>query len=419
MTRLRVFSNAQAALALSVVMALSNGASALVGDRDGAFGLDGYGRILTLGAFNLDPVFAATADTTTDFLAAGTLRFVMGGRPLDWLSYNIHPQFDITHARSITDGLTLLGSTAAGRYRIVDASWDTQFDNDRGAATLLLDRFNIKLVFPWADVVLGRQAITFGNAYLWNPLDVFRPFGAAQFTRDYKEGIDAVRVDVPAGDFSMVSLVFALGDADTDVWESGALVARYYGSHWGWDLSVQGGKLDGGYHAGLGLSGEMLGIETRAEGLYRWVDAGGPLDNTLTAVVGFGRSFDNTLGLEVEYLLNGGADADNLLQNASQVASGNLLQMSRHVLGVMAAYEFLPILRGSLVGLWSVSDFSGLIQAGVAYSLADEMELLVGMMLALGERAALTGTNTLAALAIDSEFGTYPHMAYLEFKGYF
>ena len=131
------------------------------------------------------------------------------------LSYEIHlVQSDTFSTERISGGSPLtFGSTNTGnvfRYRALDANWNF-VQQDQALCTLVFDRFNIKQSFDWGDITTGRQAITFGKTYFWNPLDVFFPFGASQFDRDYKPGVDALRVDIPFGRFSGLNLVGSAG----------------------------------------------------------------------------------------------------------------------------------------------------------------------------------------------------------------
>jgi len=87
-----------------------------------------------------------------------------------------------------------------------------------------------------------------------------------------------------------------------------------------------------------------------------------------------------------------------------------------HLLGVVATYEILPILNGSLAWIFSFSDQSSLIQPGLALSISDEAEFLFGAMIGLGARPK---GSTPLTLDLKSEFGTYPNIYYMEFKFYF
>jgi len=143
------------------------------------------------------------------------------------------------------------------RYRAFDASWNFIDGEKDTFGNLWLDRFNLKLALPRADLIIGRQAITFGKAYFWNPLDLYLPFDPAQFDRDYKAGVDALRLDIPLGPFSGLNLIYVLGrelDINNQYVQDGNVSASWFGSSLllrgfthadGWDLAVQGSKVYG------------------------------------------------------------------------------------------------------------------------------------------------------------------------------
>ncbi len=260
-----------------------------------------------------------------------------------------------------TRALTLgapAGSNPGLRYQAFDGRWRWH-DSNTVRAWLTWDRFNVKLALPFADITLGRRAITFGKAYFWNPLDVFLSFDPTSFDRDYKRGVDALRVDIPIGDFSGVTLVGVLGRPDgghADYRSAG--LARLFTNFLDWDFAVQAGKVYGGFHTGLGAAGELGPIEAPIEAAYFWPLPGLRPDDAIaipegiTAVVGVGRSFallDRTLILQGEYLFNRAANGLPLADALTLVAKGLRWQASEHVVGAMASYELTPLLRASVV----------------------------------------------------------------------
>jgi len=55
-----------------------------------------------------------------------------------------------------------------------------------------LDRFQLTLQPAWGSISIGRQALTWGNGLLFNPMDLFNPFSPTDIDRDYKMGDDMV-----------------------------------------------------------------------------------------------------------------------------------------------------------------------------------------------------------------------------------
>jgi hypothetical protein len=434
-----------AAVALMASMLLAAPAVAIVGDRDEAFGIDGSLRTITGASYNYEH---SLFEERSDGFSQTILRLEIGGEPTDWFKYEIHGVQDLN--LSTTGGAfgsELLGTGTNGMYRFTDVSWDWG-ETAQVQARLWLDRFALKFSLPWFDLTLGRQAVTFGKAYFWNPLDVFQAFDPRSFDRDYKPGVDALRIDVSLGDFSGLTLVGALGrtlefsklDEPTDdvgvSWLGSSILLRAYTMLWDWDFAIQGGKVYGGYQVGAATSGELGPLEVRAEGAYfismdadllfepRFSSFIEPrydaMPDHFTGVLGIGHRFEFNLQIEAEYMYNGAGDPDRWYWALLRMGAGRSYHMGEHLLGVMANYKILPILQGSIAWIFSFSDYSSLIQPGFVLSVSDEADFIMGAMIALGARpvdqAVDFGDNP---IGMKSEFGTYPNFYYMEFKFYF
>lgn len=364
------------------------------------------------------------------------LRLTAEGRPLDWLSYDIHLVQDLTVANISLDQVYAF-RLEDSRYRGAAASWNL-YEKDKIRASGRLDRMSIKIAIPWLDITLGRQAVTFGKAYFWNPLDVFLPFKSIQMDRDYKTGVDGIRVDLPLGLYSGINLIYAAGKEisfedsfartrmDTDIsWYGSSLIARYFNKLKEWDLSFQAGKVYGGYHTGGGMTGELGPLDFRLEAAcffsLKQIALPDPLpdlllDDYLTAVLGIGHRFDNGLLVEIEVFLNGRAQTEYLESALLRLVHGSNDHLSTRLLGTMLSYDLLPIINSRLVWIYSLSDRSSLFQQSLSISLTDESDLILGGNICLGEKPYLSQNLYPRIL---SEFGTYPHVIYLEYKIYF
>ena len=394
---------------------------ATAAETDSGISLAGSARTIAAGTDNYrDP--AVFGEHEADGVSQTILRLIMNGRPLDWLSFEVHGVQTVTFdsydagLASVSD-LPGLGGNRS-RYRANDVSWKW-LERDHALAELYLDRANVQVSASGADFTVGRQAINFGKAYFWNPLDLFLPFDPRQFDREYKAGVDAARLDVPLGAFSGINVVGVAGRELPDgsvTWRGAAMIGRTFGNCRDWDWAIQGGKIAGGAMAGAGVSGEVGGIAIRGEAARTFADDAETDEpelaiDGLTAVAGVGHRFENTLDIEAEYFYNeAGAPAD-LTMAALRVANGSSLQMSHHLAGIVGRYELTPLVKTSLAWIYSISDTSSLFQPGVQISTSNESELLVGGLVSVGDRPD--------SLEPRSEFGIYPTTVYLEFKYYF
>ncbi len=325
----------------------------------------------------------------------------------------------------------------AVRYRAIDATTDW-YTRGNQVASLWVDRLNVKLTLPGADVTIGRQAISFGKAYFWNPLDEFLPQDARQIDRDYKAGVDAVRIDVPTGPFSGVTLVAGFGREVTPFgayeggdravgasWYGSALLARDFTTVHDWDLAGQAGKVYGGYEVGGGAVGEVHGIEVRGEAAYVWSTRDAPLapplvgaltTDHLSAVAGVGKRFSDTLSIELEHLHNGAGELRSGLDAAlARFTNGASLSLGRETTGATVSYDVLPIATVQIAALHSWSDGSTEVQPTLSYSLSANSDLMVGAAVGLGAAPVTVDTTT----HLRSEFGSYPRAYFVELKRFF
>lgn len=415
-------------------------ALAFIGDTEKAAGLNGSLRTLGF-LLDQDGVAPFSGQNSFDALCQAILRLTLAGKPTHSLAYEFHWVHSLTLSTANLSGASPLAFgnatvSTATRYRAIDASWSV-LEADQALSTASFDRFNAKLALDWGDVTLGRQAITFGKTYFWNPLDVFFPFDATQFDRDYKPGVDALRVDISLGRFSGINLVGAAGpeisiqagERRTDPadvsWYGSALLGRLFANVGEWDLSLQGGKVYGGLHVGAGAVGDAGPIQVRgeiAQFLAMRSDSlpfplqGDLFQDHFLAVLGLGRRFENSLSLDFEYFYNGAGDPDDLNAAFVRTRIGSSLQMSRHMVGLVARYEISPLLNGQLAALTSLSDGSTQLQPILTISLSDEMDLLLGMMLNFGRPPAADANGS---FHIRSELGSTPTVGFMEWKVYF
>jgi hypothetical protein len=318
--------------------------------------------------------------------------------------------------------------------------------SDASVARVNLDRLNVKLSLGPVDLTVGRQPINFSKAWFWNPLDVFLPFDPKTFDRDYKPGVDAVKLDWMLGELAGLNLVAAPGPtlrlnasgqvlAPSKFWEASwygsALLARAFTTVLGADLALQGGKVYGGYQVGMGFATSVGDFGLRGEGAYLFTPTsstallpgadGVPREVSLvephgSAVIGVDRRFENTLSLALEYGFNGaGVDGGDYLAAFARQSVGALNSVSPHLLGANASYELLPVLVGRLATVVSLTDRSVLAMPSVTWSVSDEAELMVGAVLGFGRRTDWTSPVP----EPQSEFGAQPLLFYAELKVYF
>ena len=377
-------------------------------------------------------------DDSEEALSVTQLRVTATGGLGSRVFGEIHGVQSLTYRTFPASGMGTFSELLPLRYRLTPAVWDWA-ETDDVTAGFGFDRLNLRCSLPGVDVTLGRQAINFSLTYFWNPLDVFLPFRPEEFDRDYKPGVDGLRIDVSLGNLSGLTLAAVAGrrldlvydpvgqdvriearDFSDESWFGSALVGRGFTNLRDWDLVIQGGKVYGGWQLGAGFSGEMFTLGMRGEAAWFWAGEerqeifipGTLLEDHASGVVGIDRRFKNSLYVTVEYFFNGaGTDPDELLLSLARAAIGGNQSLSKQSLGLLANYEILPILQGRMICLFSLSDESVLLFPSLNWQATEALEILAGAMIGLGDRPA--------NLMPRSEFGLLQNVYFGEIKFYF
>jgi hypothetical protein len=104
--------------------------------------------------------------------------------------------------RSLFDGQSISAyipsAVISDKRRFFDLT-HTLIDNDDVVAYHRLDRLNLTYTPSWGSLRIGRQALTWGNGMIFNPMDLFNPFAPSAVVRDYKVGDDMILGQVYLG----------------------------------------------------------------------------------------------------------------------------------------------------------------------------------------------------------------------------
>ena len=83
--------------------------------------------------------------------------------------------------------------------------------------TLFLDNIYIRANFKNFDLTVGKQQISLGTGYAWNPIDIFNFKQLLDPTYE-QTGVNAIRAEIPIGSRSNIDLLLSPGtDWDNSV----------------------------------------------------------------------------------------------------------------------------------------------------------------------------------------------------------
>jgi hypothetical protein len=276
-----------------------------------------------------------------------------------------------------------------------------------------VDRLSLGFSTGVVEAIVGRQPISWATTLFLTPADPFAPFDPSDPFREYRGGVDAVRLRASPGQFTEIDgvlrmatfgeedLVTALGRARTAVGP--------------WEIAVWGGVL----HEELALSAaatvSVAGGVLRGEAVYRRVDG----NDVLRMTIGADRSFvvaGRNVYLVAEYQRDGfgAASPDDLLETLLSVPArrGEMQVYGRDEMVVQGSVELHPLVSADALMIWNLNDPSVLLGPGVSYAATGEVSLRGGVYFGLG-----TGTND-AGLP-GSEFGIVPTTGYLSVSWFF
>jgi hypothetical protein len=277
------------------------------------------------------------------------------------------------------------------------------------------DRLNLKYAAgDLLDVTLGRQTISWATTLFLTPADPFAPFDPADPFREYRAGVDALRLQAFTGTLTDIDLALRL--SDTAAGTTVTALGRGRSVWKGWELSAWAGVLHDEPAAAVGAAGSVGQAALRGEASLREEDGDLAIRGTLgvdTRVT----AFDRDLYLVFEYQHDdfgaSGAEALVGVVQSGPFARGELQVLGRDEIAGQAAYRVHPLLDIGLMTLWNLNDGSALIIPNAAYSASNEVTLQAGAFLGFGD------DTTDGPLGLPSEYGIVPAIAYVSVSAFF
>jgi hypothetical protein len=254
-----------------------------------------------------------------------------------------------------------------------------------------LDRLNFTSRGDWGYVRIGRQAITWGNGLIFNPMDLFNPFAPADIQRDYKVGDDMALVQLTLPHSADLQLLYVLRrDPDTNNAEADrnslAGLLHFSAGTTGYDIMATRHYDD--YVVGIGSSGIWGGAAWRLDATATFLDdgEGHNTQNYFSGVANMDYSWNwwgkNWYGL-LEYYYNGLGESDypGALSNpdiTNRLARGELFVLGKHYMSTEIQLELHPLLKIFITGINNMHDPSGILQPRAVWNVTQNLEMKIG-----------------------------------------
>lgn len=285
---------------------------------------------------------------------------------------------------------------------------DTLFDFDY-SDTLLLDNAYVKLALSIFDLTLGKQQISIGTGYAWNPTDLFNAKDMIDPAYE-QSGHTAVRLDAALS--SRYSAEIALLP-EIDWRESGKLVrlkgkishfdysAVYVEKPWQLsDLADSGAGISIRHLYGGDVAGELLGLGVWGEFGFNTLNGHGDFWEILA---GADYTFDNGLYAMTEYYRNELGESDYrqyALDDWLRFYNAESRTISRDNLYFYIDFPLTDLLHLGNSIITSLSDRSFILVPAVHYSMFQNVEMDVFLNFNIGdENKAYSGEQGYGGIA--------------------
>jgi hypothetical protein len=300
----------------------------------------------------------------------------------------------------LKDGLMAFGPLEDDR-RFLDLTRTIHEDKDR-VIYHRLDRLSLTLLPKWGWVRVGRQAVTWGNGLLFNPMDLFNPFSPTDIARDYKIGDDMVSLQYSTDKTGDVQFLYvprrdpSTGDA---AWNEGSLAGKLHFARGTTEFDIMAARHFDDAVVGLGGTGYLGDAAWRLDATWTFLERAGQNDDYLSLVANLDYSWvwweKNLYGF-IEFFYNGLGDnqyaeafADPDMRN--RLDRGELFVLGRTYLSAHLQIELHPLFHFLFTVINNLADPSGVIQPRAVWDMAQDFQVTLGGNLAYGGRGTEFG----------------------------
>ena len=289
------------------------------------------------------------------------------------------------------------------------------------------DRLFFSIKPSWGDIIAGRQAITWGNGFIFNPMDLFNPFAPSDTIRDYKMGDDLISLRVNTQLLGECNLLYVpRRDVITQKvdFESSSAAGKLHFFTGDIEMDVLGAWHYNEIVLGLGTIGYVKDAAFRTDLVWSTLNDGKNLKGYFEFIVNIDYSWTwkekNVYGF-IEYYHNGLGrnNYTNALvdpEEMERIDRGELFALGKNYLSGQIQIELHPLFNIYLSVINNVRDPSGIIQPRAVFSVTQNSDLNFGASIFYGKKGSeyggflIPGTNYYTNAAPN---------AYVQFTYYF
>ena len=274
---------------------------------------------------------------------------------------------------------------------------------------IFLDNAYLKLRFDLFDLTIGRQQISTGTGYVWNPTDVFNIKDL--FDPTYEQpGHNAVMLEIPIGyDYTLSALYSPESD-----WESSTKMVRFKGRALHFDYTLIAVEREWTFHDytrldfetggffgipqkrhlfGISTVGELFGLGVLGEYAYNEMQYSRSFQEW---VAGINYTFDFQTYVMVEYYhhtLGKESASQYTFNDWMRLFTNEQKTIARDQAYVLIQHPLTELLDGGLTSVLCLSDQSVVLVPTLTYSLWENVDVMAYFSFNLGEPGTLYDKN--------------------------
>ena len=268
--------------------------------------------------------------------------------------------------------------------------------------TLFLDNIYLRTSLSKFDFTIGRQPLSLGTGYAWNPLDIFNYKDLMDPTYE-QPGVNALRIEIPVATNSVLDIIL---EPDS-IWNMSSKMIQLKSHLGSFDFSLNGGNQyhvipDGNSHYisdHVILGGGSFAGEFWEFGL--WGETFWSLDADINfgeVVFGMDHTFNNGFYLMTEYFHNSlGAEKNEVtFDHYLYSFSGETHSLMQNYIFAMGMYNITDYISANLISFGNLDDESFILAPQLNWDAFEDVTVGVWVSQSFGENETEFGIQDLA-----------------------
>jgi hypothetical protein len=282
-------------------------------------------------------------------------------------------------------------------------------ERDRRAVVHRLDRLSLGHSGARRTLRFGRQAVSWGNGLVFQPLDFVNPFSPVAIDKDYKTGDDMLYGQWLVGEKDdLQAILLPRRDPVTHHVESdqSTYAVKFRARLAGVDVDLLAARHFSENLAGVGIVKSIGGAVWRLDASYIDLDNAG---STTSLVTNLDYSWmwggKNVYGY-IEYFRNGVGETDRAhyaapaAELSARIARGELFTLARDYAGLGLQVELMPLFNLYTNLIANLNDGSKFLQLSGVYDWRQDVQMRAGVNLPSGDRGTEFGGVPVAGSSV-------------------